>query len=336
VPGPPDPRDIRRLTALQAELDRLKESSGRLATEHRRLQEKLAETQDALRAAQEVKTRYDRALTEFERAASSGLIARPEESSVPAFTRAAAQALEDAASRLEESEKRAEQLARELEELREIGTDDAALQRAQEKLAALREENEARAAEDRARIRELERALSEALQSIPDPDREGGVPAALLEENRRLAQESEALSAEIRALERRIHDADRRLEKAQHEADEKLREHFEGMIAELRREEAATKQQLAHATAQLEAEGRDPIIPAERVSMLMEALLRDMGAHLPGMRIAEGEMRLKVGFGSAGETTGFVIPTSGGEAKEYEGLGEIVLRFDRTLGIEER
>ena len=284
----------------------------------------------------EVKTSYDRALAEFESAASSGLIARPEEPSVPAFTRTAAQALEEAASRLEESEKRAAQLARELEDLREIGTDDPTLQRAREQLASLREETEARAEEDRARIRELEEALAEALQAIPTPDEEDDITLALLEEKRRLAGEVEGLSDEIRVLQRRIEDADARAEAVRHETEEKLRSHFEGVIAELRRRETAAQKHLAHATAHLQAEGREQMIPAERVSMMMEELLDDVGAHLPGLRIAEGEMRLKVGFGSAGEAAGFVIPTVGGEAREYEGLREIVLRFDRTFGMEKR
>ncbi len=336
MPRPPDPRDIRRLAALQAELDGLKEHAGRLASEHRQMQKKLTETKDALLAAEEVKTRYDRALAEFDAAASSGLIARPAEASVPAFARAAAAALADAASRLEEAEKRAEQLARELEDLREIGTDDAALRRAREKLAALREETEARAEEDRARIRELEEALAEALRSIPAPDEEGDVTAALLEENRRLAEEVEGLSGDLLSLQDRIEGADARAEAARRDAEEKVRDHFEGVIAELRRRDAVAQKQLAQATAQLRAEGREPIIPAERVSMMVEQLLRDVDTHLPGLRIAEGEMRLKVGFGSAGKIEGFVIPTAGGEAQEYEGLGEILLRFEGTSRTDER
>ncbi len=336
MPTPLDPRDIRRLAALQAELDALKKSSGRLASEHRQLQKKLTETQDALLAAEQVKARYDRALSEFDKAASTGLIVRPEETSVAAFAQAAAAALADAASRLEEAENRAEQLTRELEDLREIGTDDAALERAREKLESLREETEARAEEDRARIRELEEALDEALKSVPAIDEADDVAVALLGENRRLAEEVEGLSGDLRAFEDRLAEADGRAETARRDAEDKMRDHFEGVISELRRREAVAQKQLAHATAQLKSEGREPIISAERVSMMMEDLLQEVGAHLPGLRVAEGELRLKVGFGSAGDATGFVIPTAGGEAREYDGLGEILLRFEGTPRKEDR
>ncbi len=152
----------------------------------------------------------------------------------------------------------------------------------------------------------------------------------LVEENRRLAEQLDRVSADVEPLRTASEEERQDAEAARAEAREatESRDRIAEASQALEAERDRLRARLETAEAQLEEEGQITILPAEEVTQIVAKLVNDLRSSLTGLSVREGEVKLKVAFGGAGERAGFVIPTfeSGPEIKDA--LNELTLRFE--------
>jgi chromosome segregation ATPase len=195
----------------------------------------------------------------------------------------------------------------------------ATLTEAQKELAAARDEVIQRAAQ----ASECEEHVEKLKEQI---DR-------LIEENRKMAEQIDKLSGDLPVLRDATLEAGKKIEAAQKEAKEALQKNsvLEKKFSEVSAARDGLSGQVTTLTAQLKEQGKTPLLTADKVAELLEQLIKYLREGTSGLTFAGGEIKLKVGFGAAGEYSGFLIPTpdSGPEIREV--LNEIVIRFDRPL-----
>jgi len=186
-------------------------------------------------------------------------------------------------------------------------------------------------AEDEQRIKELEAALAAALKQAETLESaEQGTIAALIAENRRLAEQLAALDKDASLLRGAAEEAKAGLEATRQEAAASVRAELEGQFKRLHAERDALQAQLTMASKQLAEQGKTPVLPAEQAAVLVNELVDRLQVGFTDLRITEGELKLKVGFGAVGDVSGFVIPTTDSPAEIRENLQEISFRFDRA------
>ena len=186
-----------------------------------------------------------------------------------------------------------------------------------------RRELRARATEATREARSAERRTVELESQI----------AALLEENAKLATRLEEIakdSEELRSAGLRLRD--------ELEAAAKSREQASAESAQLTKslgetvaERDSVVERLKLADAQLKTEAKTPLLPAKEVARLIDGFVGELGTNLPGMAVREGEIRLQVGFGKVGSSTGFVVPSADSPPEVRKDLHEVSVRFDRTI-----
>jgi chromosome segregation ATPase len=195
----------------------------------------------------------------------------------------------------------------------------AALTETQNKLAAARDEALKRAAQ----ANEYEKQIKKQNEQINQ----------LVEENRKLAEQIEKLGGDLPILRDATLVAGEKIEAAQKEAAEALQKsnYLEKELSEVSAIRDKLSGQVTTLSAQLKEQGKTPLLPADKVADLLEQLINHLRRGTGSLTFAGGEIKLKVGFGAAGEHSGFLIPTpdSGPEIREV--LNEIVIRFDRPL-----
>ncbi len=332
----PDPRSVRRLQSLEADLARLRQSSEAVVAERNELKRRVTELEAALEKAQAseqaLQQERDQGMAEFEKLVEAGLMTRPRQRSLPAFVQAVARRLADLQARLGKEEAKSARLASQLEELRaaQAGGEEA-LRDALARLAALQEQIDTRVAEGEKRSKELEAALAEALQKAEMLEStEQGTIAALIAENRRLADQLANLDKDAAVLRGAAEEARAGLEAARQEAAASVRAELEGQLKRVHAERDALQSQLTIANKQLAEQGKTPLLPAEQAAVLVNELVDRLQVGFTDLRITEGELKLKVGFGAVGDVSGFVVPTTDSPAEIRENLQEIAFRFDRT------
>lgn len=187
-----------------------------------------------------------------------------------------------------------------------------------------------RLAESEARIRELEAALAKAKQppEVGEAD-DQQVIDRLVEENRRLAAQIEAMPGDLSALHDAAEEAKARLEVVRAETERRVRAELADQISATQSERESLQAQLNMAMKQLGAEGKSPVVPADRVADMLKGLVDRMQVGLEGLRIHEGEVKLRVGIEAVGDGVGFVIPSADSTPELRENLQEVTFRFDR-------
>lgn len=155
----------------------------------------------------------------------------------------------------------------------------------------------------------------------------------LLDENRKLAEKLEKISGDLPILREATINAGKAIEAAQKEAADTQQKNslLEKRLAEASTSRDRLQAQVEILTTQLKEQGKTPLLPADKVAELLEQLISHLSSGVSGLTFAGGEIKLKIGFGAAGESSGFLVPTpdSGPEIREV--LNEIVIRFDRAL-----
>jgi chromosome segregation ATPase len=153
---------------------------------------------------------------------------------------------------------------------------------------------------------------------------------ALVEENRRLAEQLDRALTDLEPLSRAGEEARQAAEAARAEAKDATdaRERIEEATHALEDERDRFRARAETAVAQLEQEGQPVILPTEEVRRIVAELVNDLRGNLTGLSVREGEVKLKVAFGGAGEHGGFILPTleSGPEIRDV--LSELTLRFE--------
>lgn len=201
-----------------------------------------------------------------------------------------------------------------------------------------------KASEDRKRWtaerKELRRQLTKAQRDAERSAKElqGRVDAQsrqvneLVAQNRDLSEQLEAAQIESASLEQTVRELRGAADAAQEQADEavRARRSMEQRLSELEKELPRVREQLAAASEQLREGGMLELLPAGVVADLVSNLIDDLGT--PRFRIREGELRLSVALGAAGQHAGFVVPTPEAAERLRDSLQHVVLRFDRPGG----
>ncbi|WP_367849402.1 hypothetical protein [Rhodoferax sp. WC2427] len=152
----------------------------------------------------------------------------------------------------------------------------------------------------------------------------------LLAENRRLAEQRDAAQADNQTLFQRL-DGSAEREKAAIAA---------AVQAKVAEQEAATKanveslrlatERIKTLTAQLGGAGKLEVLAPDQVGHLMGGFLQQLETGMPTLRLAEGELKLKLGLARADQQDGFVILPPNASAELRSSLHEVSLRFDRA------
>ncbi len=155
---------------------------------------------------------------------------------------------------------------------------------------------------------------------------------ALLVENRRLAETIPALTREAETARASAIEARTIAERAERSLAGLTQE-----VAGLRRQanEAVAardgaEKQLGMLRAQLAERKMPPVIPPEEAGRLVDDFVGGLTGGLARLRPVDGEIRLKVAFGKAGDKAGFVVPTAESAAQLGPSLSEVHVRFSRA------
>ena len=132
----------------------------------------------------------------------------------------------------------------------------------------------------------------------------------LLEVNRDLAERLGTAEGTSRALTAATEKIALRRDKAEAELSELkvVSTAAAKELATLQKSHVKIQNQLAAATAQLTEEGVAILLPPDAVGGLLDDFVSKID--LGGLEVHEGDIRLNVAFAQAGDTTGFVIPTT--------------------------
>jgi hypothetical protein len=89
-------------------------------------------------------------------------------------------------------------------------------------------------------------------------------------------------------------------------------------------------ERLAALAKQMESSGKLEVLAPDQVGHLMGGFLKQMETGMPTLRLAEGELKLKLGLARSNQQDGFVILPPNASAELRSSLHEISLRFDRA------
>ncbi len=316
----PNPRDVKRLQSLEADLKAQRDATEKLASEHSELEGRLREAEAKLKVANDERDQLLKAdeagLKQFEKVLKSQKVTATAERTLAAFIEAISQHADALNTRAEAAEKQVQ--AHEAQ----LAAGAEALKEAAQKFRELKEQAEQRENEYKAELAEAQKAIKELTKSSDALE-------PLLAENQRLAAQIDANATEAAALTKAAADAKADIATAKTETEARVREELGADIKGLMKQQAALQKQLDTANVQLKEQGKPPLLSAEKVAGLLNELVGQMQGGIKGLQIRDGELKLKVGFGAAGELGGFVIPTTDSTPELRENLQEITFRFDR-------
>jgi chromosome segregation ATPase len=153
---------------------------------------------------------------------------------------------------------------------------------------------------------------------------------ALVAENRRMAESCEQLSHDQQALAATIDGQKlaqtQAVDKARTEAQLVAQQQIDKLQESLR----LGQSRLTTLTAQLQSSGKLEVLAPDQVGALMSSFLKQVEGGMPSLKLAEGELKLKLGLASAGQTQGFVILQPGAQADAQTAVHEVALKFDRS------
>lgn len=321
----PNPRDVRRLQTLEADLKAQRDAAEKLATERNDLAKRLAELETRLKTVEEGDSKTLEDLLKLaERLFKARRITPPPDRTLVAFLDAFAAFVDSLTARAEQAEKQVADLEQQLAVAAET------IKEATQKFQELKEQMDRREAEQAAKLASVSAELAKALEALEDLKLTGTAIEPLLAENQRLAALVSAGETEAKALREVAAAASADIAAARAETDKAVRAELGAEITRLTTQQAALQTRLDTATTQLKQEGKTPVLPAEQVAGLVNELVGHFQTNFKGLQIRDGELALKVGFGAVGESGGFVIPTTDSTPEIRENLQEITLRFDRT------
>ena len=153
---------------------------------------------------------------------------------------------------------------------------------------------------------------------------------ALVAENRRMAESRDQLLFDQQTLASTINGH----QLAQSQAVDKARTEVQAaaqlQIDKLQQSIALGQARLATLSTQLQSSGKLEVLAPDQVGALMSGFLQQIEGGMPSLRLAEGELKLKLGLASAGQTQGFVILQPGAQADAQATVHEVALKFDRS------
>jgi multidrug efflux pump subunit AcrA (membrane-fusion protein) len=213
---------------------------------------------------------------------------------------------------------------------RNLATAEEDVERLKASEAAAREAAERAKAEADERIAAAEERIREASAGNEGLSQQ---VEALIAENRRLAEQLEAAAADLEPFREVALGAEDALRKAREETRAQVRAEFARAEEQLRTDRRQLTAQVASLEQQVREQGKTVFVPPEKVADLVHELVGELRAGMPGMKLRDGEVKLKVGFAGVGEHAGFVVPTPDSGPEIADSLHEIVFRFDRGVEL---
>lgn len=228
-------------------------------------------------------------------------------------------------NRLDKSQQTTKELREERNSLRrQLRTTEQRVPRLEKQL----EEQQSAFAEFRAEAEETIKALEAQIEHMraefDDRERLTTQVTALIEENRRLSDDLEASTKDRQQFEVAAREAIARIEQVRAE----LNAGFQKQLDAVEKDKAQLETRIHVLNLQLQEEGKVQLIHPENVAGLLGGLMDQLRSGVQGLDILDGEIKLKVGFGTIGEYSGFVIPAADSPPEIKENLHEVTMRFN--------
>jgi chromosome segregation ATPase len=320
---------------LEAALKALRESSQALVDERDTLQRRLAEADVALTEARggagALQAEVNTTIEAFDKLAAAGQLPRPRERTLSRYVQVVAERLVAVSGELKVAGERITELETARKDLQDqFATGETALRDALGRIGDLQNQIDTRVAESEKRIRELEAALAEAQKTLLTTEADDQKISQLIEEDRRLAAQIEIMTSDLDVMRVAAEEAKAGLGAARVETEARVRAELTDQIKAVQDQRDSLQTQLNMVVKQLGEQGKTPLLPADKVAEMLNGLVDQMQGGFGGLRIREGEVKLKVGFGAVGDLGGFVIPTIDSPPELRENLQEVTFRFDRS------
>jgi hypothetical protein len=155
----------------------------------------------------------------------------------------------------------------------------------------------------------------------------------LLAENQRLAGQRDAAQADNLTLFKRLDASAEREKTAVAAAVQVTKAEQEVKIKAAAESLRLGAARIAALSTQLGSAGKLEVLAPDQVGHLMGGFLQQLETGMPSLRLAEGELKLKLGLARSDQQQGFVILPPNASAELRSSLHEISLRFDRAGGI---
>jgi DNA repair exonuclease SbcCD ATPase subunit len=152
----------------------------------------------------------------------------------------------------------------------------------------------------------------------------------LVAENRLLAQTRDQLGQDQQALLAAVEGHRDALIKAVTQAQADTRQQAAQEIAQLQASLRLGQERLATLSTQLQSGGQLEVLAPEQLGALMGRFVQQVEGGLPSLKLAEGELKLKLGLAQSGQAQGFVILQPGAPAGTTATVHEVALKFDRA------
>lgn len=153
--------------------------------------------------------------------------------------------------------------------------------------------------------------------------------AGLLTENQRLAQQRDTAQADNGTLLQRLEQNAAREKEALAAARQAAAAELQAQLKAAQENARLGAARIAALTAQLNTSGKLEVLAPEQIGHLMGGFLHQLESGMPTLRLAEGELKLKLGLARSDKQEGFVILPPNAGAELSSSLHEISLRFDR-------
>ncbi len=154
----------------------------------------------------------------------------------------------------------------------------------------------------------------------------------MVAENRRLADSIEPVKKDLEKYRKLSLKAQAEIKGAREEkeAANRARLETERTMQDLQTQLQRLESQLATSNTVLKESGRTPFLTADTVAGMISNLTDQLRNNISGLDVKDIEVKLKVAFGSAGDKSGFILPTieSGPEIKDS--LHDVIIHFDRS------
>ena len=152
----------------------------------------------------------------------------------------------------------------------------------------------------------------------------------LVAENRRMAESRDQLTHDQQALAAAIDGQKLAQTQAVDKARTEVQQAAQQQIDKLQETLRLGQARLATLATQLQSSGKLEVLAPDQVGALMSGFLQQIEGGMPSLRLAEGELKLKLGLASAGLTQGFVILQPGAQVDAQATVHEVALKFDRS------
>lgn len=152
----------------------------------------------------------------------------------------------------------------------------------------------------------------------------------LVAENRRMAQQRDQMAQDRKQLVLKVESHQQALAQAAERARAEGQQSAAQEIGRLQESLRLGQARLGTLTAQLQSAGKLEVLAPDQVGALMGDFVRQVESGMPSLSLAEGELKLKLGLASAGNTRGFVILQPGAQADAATTVHEVALKFDRA------